>query len=69
MEAESRLGFCTPILKGFLTEQGFMCASLGVQVFGGHGYVKEWGAEQILRDSSISMLYEGTTGIQALEGR
>ena len=67
MEAESRLGFCTPILKGFLTEQGFMCASLGVQVFGGHGYVKEWGAEQILRDSRIAMLYEGTTGIQALD--
>ena len=66
-EAENRLGFCTPILKGFLTEQGFMCASLGVQVFGGHGYVKEWGAEQILRDSRISMLYEGTTGIQALD--
>ena len=67
VKAESRLGFCTPILKGFLTEQGFMCASLGVQVFGGHGYVKEWGAEQIMRDSRIAMLYEGTTGIQALD--
>ena len=64
---ESRLGFCTPIMKGFLTEMGVVCANLGVQVFGGHGYVKDWGVEQILRDSRISTLYEGTTGIQALD--
>jgi hypothetical protein len=66
-EAEARLGFCTPILKGFLTELGCDCASLGVQVLGGHGYIKEWGMEQILRDSRIATLYEGTTGIQALD--
>ena len=64
---EARLGFCTPIMKGFLTEMGVMSANLGVQVFGGHGYVKDWGVEQILRDSRISTLYEGTTGIQALD--
>jgi len=66
-EAEERLGFCTPILKGFITEQGVIAANHGVQVFGGHGYIKEWGMEQILRDSRIATLYEGTTGIQALD--
>ncbi|MBT5795748.1 MAG: acyl-CoA dehydrogenase, partial [Porticoccaceae bacterium] len=66
-EAETRLGFCTPILKGFITELGVEAASHGVQVFGGHGYIKEWGMEQILRDSRIATLYEGTTGIQALD--
>jgi alkylation response protein AidB-like acyl-CoA dehydrogenase len=64
---ESRLGFCTPILKGFITEQGVVAANYGVQVFGGHGYIKEWGMEQILRDSRIATIYEGTTGIQALD--
>ena len=67
LEAEERLGFCTPILKGFITEQGVIAANHGVQVFGGHGYIKEWGMEQILRDSRIATLYEGTTGIQALD--
>ena len=62
-----RLGFCTPILKGFITEQGVDAANHGVQVFGGHGYIQEWGMEQILRDSRIATLYEGTTGIQALD--
>lgn len=66
-EAETRLGFCTPILKGFITELGVEAANQGVQVFGGHGYIKEWGMEQILRDSRIATLYEGTTGIQALD--
>ena len=66
-QAEDYLGFCTPILKAFLTEQGFHATSLGMQVFGGHGYIKEWGMEQILRDSRIAMLYEGTTGIQSLD--
>ena len=66
-QGEDRLGFCTPILKGFITEQGVIAANYGVQVFGGHGYIKEWGMEQILRDSRIATLYEGTTGIQALD--
>lgn len=66
-DAEARLGFCTPILKGFLTEMGFYSANLGVKVLGGHGYVREWGMEQIVRDSKISTLYEGTTGIQAID--
>ena len=66
-QGEDRLGFCTPILKGFMTEQGVVAANYGVQVFGGHGYIKEYGMEQILRDSRIATIYEGTTGIQALD--
>jgi hypothetical protein len=50
-----------------MTETGFEAANLGVQVFGGHGYIREWGMEQNVRDARISMLYEGTTGIQALD--
>jgi len=64
---EKRLGFCTPILKGFITEQGVIAANHGVQVLGGHGYIQEWGMEQILRDSKIATIYEGTTGVQALD--
>jgi len=66
-QADDDLGFLTPILKAFLTETGYEAANLGVQVFGGHGYIKEWGMEQIVRDTRIAMLYEGTTGIQALD--
>jgi alkylation response protein AidB-like acyl-CoA dehydrogenase len=66
-EADDRLGFITPILKAFLTELGCESASQGMQVFGGHGYIKEWGMEQIVRDVRIATLYEGTTGIQALD--
>jgi hypothetical protein len=66
-EWDDRLGFFTPILKGFLTEMGQEAASLGMQVFGGHGYIAEHGMEQIARDARISTLYEGTTGIQALD--
>jgi alkylation response protein AidB-like acyl-CoA dehydrogenase len=64
---DDKLGFFTPILKGFLTEMGLESANLGMQVFGGHGYIKEHGMEQIARDARISTLYEGTTGIQALD--
>ncbi len=64
---DGELGFFTPILKGFLTEMGVEAASLGVQVLGGHGYIREHGMEQILRDARIATLYEGTTGIQALD--
>ena len=65
--ANERLAFLTPIVKAFLTELGFESANLGMQCFGGHGYIKEWGAEQNVRDARIAMLYEGTTGIQALD--
>ncbi|MBD3639724.1 MAG: acyl-CoA dehydrogenase C-terminal domain-containing protein [Marinobacter sp.] len=64
---DDKLGFLTPILKGFLTELGYECTNLGMQVFGGHGYIREHGMEQIVRDTRIATLYEGTTGIQALD--
>ncbi|MCE0759386.1 acyl-CoA dehydrogenase C-terminal domain-containing protein [Marinobacter sp. G11] len=64
---DDKLGFLTPILKGFLTELGCEAANLGMQVFGGHGYIREHGMEQIARDTRIATLYEGTTGIQALD--
>ncbi len=66
-QADNLLAFLTPIAKAFMTETGFEAANCGVQVYGGHGYIREWGMEQIVRDSRISTLYEGTTGIQALD--
>ncbi len=66
-QADTLLAFITPIAKAFLTELGFESANHGLQVFGGHGYIAEWGMEQNVRDSRISMLYEGTTQIQALD--
>ncbi len=66
-EANSKLALLTPIAKAFLTELGLECTSHGVQVFGGHGFIKEWGMEQLMRDTKISCIYEGTTGIQALD--
>jgi hypothetical protein len=66
-DADALLAFLTPIAKAFLTEVGFESANHGLQIFGGHGYIAEWGMEQNVRDSRISMLYEGTTQIQALD--
>jgi alkylation response protein AidB-like acyl-CoA dehydrogenase len=57
----------TPVAKAFLTDRGFECAVLAQQVFGGHGYIREWGVEQIVRDTRISQIYEGTNGIQAMD--
>ena len=65
--SDALLGFLTPIVKAFMTETGFEAANLGVQCYGGHGFISEWGMEQNVRDSRISLLYEGTTGIQALD--
>ena len=64
---EDRLGFLTPILKGFLTEMGNEAAKAGLQVFGGHGYIASNGQEQIARDVRIASVWEGTTQIQALD--
>ena len=66
-KADALLAFMTPIAKAFMTEVGFEAANHGVQIYGGHGFISEWGMEQNVRDSRISMLYEGTTGIQALD--
>jgi Acyl-CoA dehydrogenase, C-terminal domain len=57
----------TPLLKASATDQGFHGASECLQVFGGHGYVSEWGIEQIVRDARIAMIYEGTNEIQAID--
>lgn len=57
----------TPVAKAFLTDKGLEGTVLGQQVFGGHGYVREWGMEQLVRDVRISQIYEGTNGIQALD--
>lgn len=65
--ADDLMALLTPIAKAFTTEVGYEAANLGIQVYGGHGFIKEWGMEQIVRDARIAMLYEGTTGIQALD--
>lgn len=65
--AEAKLALLTPIAKAFLTETGLESTNHGVQVLGGHGYIGEWGMEQLMRDTKICCLYEGTTGIQALD--
>lgn len=67
LAAEKMLGLLTPIAKAFLTETGLESASLAMQIYGGHGYIRETGVEQIYRDGRIATLYEGTTGIQALD--
>ena len=65
--AEDHLALLTPVIKGVLTGQGFANAVLAQQIFGGHGYIAEHGIEQFVRDARITMLYEGTNGVQALD--
>ena len=65
--AEALVSFLTPIIKAMLTESGNECTSLALQIYGGHGYIAEQGMEQYVRDSRITTIYEGTTGIQALD--
>src|SRR5699024_3661016 len=57
----------TPVVKAFVTDNAFETTNLGVQVFGGHGYIQETGMEQFVRDARINLIYEGTNGIQALD--
>ncbi|MDP9516407.1 acyl-CoA dehydrogenase C-terminal domain-containing protein [Pseudomonas protegens] len=66
-DAEDLLAFLTPICKAFMTETGLEVTNHGMQVFGGHGYIREWGMEQLVRDCRIALIYEGTNGIQALD--
>ena len=66
-QADALLGFLTPIVKACLTEWGVECTYHALQCFGGHGYIAEHGMEQLARDARITTLYEGTTGIQALD--
>lgn len=66
-QAGKRAALLIPIVKSFFTDMSQEVTSLGVQVYGGHGYIREWGMEQLMRDSRITQLYEGTNGIQALD--
>lgn len=61
------MGFMTPIAKAFMTETSIETTNLGMQIYGGHGYIAEWGMEQVARDARIGTIYEGTTGIQAID--
>ena len=61
------LALLTPIVKAFLTDNGFEATVMCQQVFGGHGYIKEWGMEQFVRDARINMIYEGTNTVQSLD--
>src|SRR5262249_22822291 len=65
--ADDHMGLLTPVIKGVLTDQGFANTVTAQQVFGGHGYIQEWGMEQFVRDARIPMIYEGANGIQALD--
>ncbi len=65
--ADAKVSILTPIVKAFMTETALEVTNLGIQVFGGHGYISEHGMEQLYRDAKIFTLYEGTTGIQALD--
>jgi alkylation response protein AidB-like acyl-CoA dehydrogenase len=66
-QAQERLGLITPVLKGMFTDYGFENSVKAQQVFGGYGYIKEWGIEQIVRDVRITQIYEGANGIQAMD--
>ncbi len=66
-DADDMMALMTPVVKAFMTDNGFFCASGCLQVFGGHGYIAEWGIEQMVRDARINMIYEGTNTIQALD--
>lgn len=67
MEAEDLVSLMTPIIKAFVTDYGFEATNLGLQVFGGYGYIRDTGMEQLVRDARIAQIYEGTNGIQALD--
>jgi hypothetical protein len=66
-DAGEMLAMLTPIAKAFLTDNGHIATNTCMQVFGGHGFIKEWGMEQFVRDNRINMIYEGTNTIQSLD--
>ncbi|WP_370231951.1 acyl-CoA dehydrogenase C-terminal domain-containing protein [Marinobacter nauticus] len=65
--AEGMVALLTPVAKAFLTDRGLDTTIIGQQVFGGHGFIREWGQEQLVRDCRITQIYEGTNGIQAMD--
>jgi hypothetical protein len=66
-KADDHMGLMTPVIKGVLTDGGFANAVKAQQMYGGHGYIKEWGMDQFVRDARIAMIYEGANGIQAMD--
>ena len=66
-QAEDHLGLMTPVIKGCLTDIGFDSTVKAQQMFGGHGYIEEWGMSQFVRDARIAMIYEGANGVQAMD--
>ena len=66
-ELEGQVALLTPIIKAFITDNGWIATSHCMQVFGGHGYIAEWGMEQYVRDARINMIYEGTNTVQSLD--
>jgi len=66
-QADQIISLLTPVIKGYGTDKGYDVATNMQQVFGGHGYISEWGMEQFVRDSRIAMIYEGTNGVQAMD--
>ena len=66
-DSEEMLSLLTPIVKAFLTDNGWQATTMCQQVYGGHGFIKEWGMEQFVRDARINMIYEGTNTIQSLD--
>ncbi|ERL98867.1 acyl-CoA dehydrogenase [Rhodobacteraceae bacterium HIMB11] len=66
-DANGLISLLTPVVKGFLTDKGYEYASAAQQVYGGHGYIEEWGMSQFARDARITMIYEGANGVQALD--
>ncbi|MCV6614582.1 MAG: acyl-CoA dehydrogenase C-terminal domain-containing protein, partial [Cellvibrionaceae bacterium] len=64
---EAMMALLTPVTKAFVTDKALDCTVMGQQVFGGHGYLREWGQEQLVRDVRITQIYEGTNGVQAMD--
>ena len=65
--ANDLVSLLTPVIKGYITDIGFQTAVDAQQIYGGHGYIREWGMEQFVRDARINMIYEGANGVQALD--
>ena len=66
-DADGLISLLTPVIKGFLTDEGYDMTVQAQQVYGGHGYIEEWGMSQFTRDARIAMIYEGANGVQALD--
>jgi hypothetical protein len=66
-QADDLVSLITPVIKGYLTDKGFEATVQAQQIFGGHGYIREHGMEQFVRDARIAQIYEGTNGIQAMD--